>query len=300
MGGMNVNFGSFGGIDDGGACQLIYAPPPANRDGSKGPTCKVCDGWGFLLRIKGGGNCHQCHGTGIELGPFDHPEVKTHLERIRRELTALDERARAIDPGLSDALKLQELLNIKASRQYWSEQIWWATSSGTAVANTVTETIIFPNVTIPANYMQDGRTLRIRAQGQHSTLGSGTVTLTFRLRWGGVSGTVITITGAITQVISLTAAYWDLDVILQTRSNGSSGTVMGNGIVRVFGATAPTIGSATGAPAIAPMTNGGQVTPAAATLDLTADTALALSVQHGAQSTSNTLTGLNYNGESLN
>lgn len=186
------------------------------------------------------------------------------------------------------------------SRQFWAETIAWATASGTAVANTTTETILFPNITIPANYLQDGRTLRLRAIGQHSTLGSGTVTLLFGLRWGGVAGTILCKTAAITQVISLTAALWDLDVIMTVRSNGSSGTVMANGTVRVFGATAPTVGSATGAPAIAPMTNGGQVTPAAATVDLTADTALSLTVTHGAASASNTVTGLNYLLEALN
>lgn len=148
--------------------------------------------------------------------------------------------------------------------------------------------------------MQDGRSLRLRAIGQHSTLGSGTVTLLFGLRWGGVAGTILCKTAAITQLISLTAALWELDIILTTRSNGSSGTIMANGMARVYGATAPTIGSATGAPAMAPMTAGGQITPAVATVDLTADTALSLTVTHGAASSSNTVTGLNYLGETLN
>lgn len=186
------------------------------------------------------------------------------------------------------------------SRQFWSECIAWATASGTAVANTVTETILFPNITLPANYMQDGRCLRLRATGQHSTLGSGTVTLLFGLRWGGVAGTVLCKSAAITQLISLTAAVWDLEIIIQVRSNGATGTIMANGIARVFGATAPTIGSATGAPAIAPMTAGGQITPAVATVDLTADTALSLTLTHGAASASNTVTGLQYSIESLN
>ena len=186
------------------------------------------------------------------------------------------------------------------SRQFWCEQLFWATASGATVSNTTTETIIFPNVTIPANYMQDGRTLAIRAMGQHSTLGSGTVSLVFNLRWGGVAGTVICKTGTITTLISLTAAFWDLDLEIQTRSNGATGTVMGNGTVRVYGATAPTIGSATGAPAISPMTSGGQITPATATLDLTADTALSLTVTMGAASASNTVIGLQYTGKALN
>jgi len=180
------------------------------------------------------------------------------------------------------------------SRQAWVEALGWATSSGTPVANSTTETILFPNVTIFSNYMQDGRFLQLRIFGQHSTLGSGTVSLVFQVRWGGVAGTVICKTGTITTLISLTAALFELEVDLQTRSNGASGTIMGNGIARVFGATAPTIGSATGAPAVAPMTNGGQITPAAATCDLTADTALAVTVTHGAASASNTVTGLQY------
>lgn len=186
------------------------------------------------------------------------------------------------------------------SRQYWEELLAWATASGTAVASSVTETIIFPNITIPANYMQDGRTIHLLVIGQHSTLGSGTVTLQFEIRWGGVAGTVISKTNAITQLVSLTACEYLFEAWITTRSNGSSGTVMGNGYAMVFGATAPTIGSATGAPAVSPMTAGGQTTPAVATLDLTADTALSVTIQHGANSASNTATGLQYTLESWN
>jgi hypothetical protein len=186
------------------------------------------------------------------------------------------------------------------SRQYWMELIAWATSSGTPVASSTTETILFPNVTIPANYMADGRTIHLVVIGQHSTLGSGTVTLVFKVRWGGVAGTVICQSGTITQVISLAAALFMLEVWITTRSNGSAGTVMGNGIAHVFGATAPTIGSATGAPAVAPMTAAGQITPAVATLDLTADTALAITLTHGANNASNTATGLQETIESWN
>jgi hypothetical protein len=180
------------------------------------------------------------------------------------------------------------------------ELLAWATASGTAIASSTTETVIFPNVTIPANYMQDGRTIHLVVIGQHSTLGSGTVSLVFQVRWGGVSGTVICKTGTMTTLISLTAALYMFETWITTRSNGSSGTVMGNGYAITFGATAPTIGSATGAPGIAPMTNGGQVTPAVATLDLTADTALSVTLTHGANSASNTATGLQETIESWN
>lgn len=184
------------------------------------------------------------------------------------------------------------------SRQTWSETIAWATVSGTAVANTTTETILFPNVTIPANFLADGRTLRLRAMGQYST--TSTPTLLFSLRLGGVAGTLLCKTAACTTPSGVTAAMWDLEIIIQTRSNGSSGTIMANGIARVFAAVAGTVASSTGAGLVTPMTNGGVVTPAVATVDLTTDQALALTVTWGTANASNTTTGLNYLLESLN
>lgn len=187
------------------------------------------------------------------------------------------------------------------SRQFWSETIAVATADGTAVANTASETIVFPNITIPANYLQDGRAMRLRVMGKHSTLGSGTVTLTFRVRLGGVAGTLLCASAAITQLISLTNCLWQLDILLNVRTNGAMGTIMANGQATVFGATAPTIGSATGSEASGPMTVGGQTAPAAsAGVDLTVDQALSITVQHGAASASNTVTGLQYLLEALN
>ena len=179
------------------------------------------------------------------------------------------------------------------SRQFWSETIAWAVSSGTAVTNTTTETIIFPNITVPANYMQDGRALRIRCQGQWST-GTGPPTLIFGLRWGGVAGTMLAKTAACTLVASVTAAVWDLDIELQTRSNGSAGTIMALGTARVFAGVAGTVASATGEGLVTPMTVAGVLAPAVATCDLTADTALSITATWSASSTSHTLTGLNY------
>lgn len=184
------------------------------------------------------------------------------------------------------------------SRQFWSETLVWATASGTAVANTTTETILFPNVTIPANYMQDGRTLLIRAIGQYST--TATPTMIFSLRWGGVAGTVLCKTAACTTPSGVTAAMWDLDILVTTRSNGSSGTLMANGVARVHAAVAGTVASTTGEGLVTPMTAGGVVTPAVATVDLTADTALSLTLTWSAASASNTATGLNYTIMALN
>lgn len=174
------------------------------------------------------------------------------------------------------------------SRQFWGETLAWATASGTAVGNTANETIVFPNVTIPANYLQDGRVLRIRAQGQHGT--NATPTLIFRLRWGGVAGTLIALTPTFTCGNGVTAKVWDIDIIVQVRSNGSSGTVVAIGIATVNGATVPSQAFCVG----------GDNAPAATAVDLTADTALSLTAQWGTQHASNTLTGWNYIIEALN
>lgn len=184
------------------------------------------------------------------------------------------------------------------SRQYWSETLSWATADGVAIANTTTETIIFPNITIPANYMQDGRVLRLTVYGRHST--TGTPTLTFRARWGGVSGTVLCASGAVTTGSAVTAAMWKMEVIIQVRTNGSTGSLFAMGEVDVAEDAAPTVGSATNATAVALMGSAGAATPAAVTVDLTADTALSITAQHGTASASNTVTGHLYVLEGLN
>jgi hypothetical protein len=184
------------------------------------------------------------------------------------------------------------------SRQYFNETVSWAVTSGAAIASTTAETIIFPDVSIPGGFMFDGRALRLRAIGQYSN--TGTPTLIFTVRWGGVAGTILCKTAACTTPSGVTAAMWDLDVIIQTRTSGSSGTVMANGRACVFAAVAGTVSVAAGDALVTPMTNGGVGTPAAVTLDLTATANLSLTATWSASSASNTLTGLSYTIEALN
>lgn len=178
------------------------------------------------------------------------------------------------------------------SRQAWVELLAWATADGTAIANTTTEAIIFPNITIPGNYLSDGRVLSLKAYGRHST--TGTPTLVFALRWGGVGGTVVAQSGALTCGSGITAAPWEVELLLQVRTNGAAGTVFVTGHVKAWDDAVGTTGSATNAPGIAAMGSAGAATPAAVTIDATADTALALTADWSAASASNTLTGHNY------
>lgn len=191
------------------------------------------------------------------------------------------------------------------SRQYWNETLSWATASATAIATSTTETILFPNVTIPANFMQDGRSLRLRAFFAYGT--TSTPTLVFTVRWGGVAGTVIAKTAANVMTsgvgggASMTATG-NLDIIIQTRSNGATGTLMTNGIVDYFTSTLGTAGTVTNYGMTMPIVSGstGGTTPVAVTADLTADTALSLTATWGTSNSANSIQGLNYTIEALN
>jgi hypothetical protein len=184
------------------------------------------------------------------------------------------------------------------SRQAWEECIAWATADGTAIQATTTEAIIFPNITIPANFMADGRVLRLKVYGRHGT--TGTPTLTFAVRWGGVSGTIIAQSGALTCGSGITAAPWEMEVLIQVRSNGATGSVFCMGHVMCWDDAVGSTGSATNAPGIAALTSAGAATPAAVTVDLTADTALSVTADWSANSASNTLTGHIYTIECMN
>lgn len=191
------------------------------------------------------------------------------------------------------------------SRQFWVETVAWATASGTAVANTASETILFPNMTLPANYMQDGRVVRIRFFGAYGT--TATPTLIFSVRWGGVGGTVLAkqaanVTTSGTGGGASMTAMFEGEIYIQTRSNGSAGTLMTNGSTILYTSTLVTAGTVTNYGQPAPIASGstGGTTPVAVAADLTADTPLALTVTWGTANAANSIQGLNYTIESLN
>jgi len=191
------------------------------------------------------------------------------------------------------------------SRQSWSEAIAWATSAGTAVANN-TETILIPNVVIPANYLQDGRALRISATGAYGTH-STTMDLALSFRWGGVAGTVIAksaqamLTASMGGGASMTA-MWEAEAIIQVRSNGSSGTLFTNGAATFHSATLATGGTIANYGMRFPIVSGasGGTTPVVATVDLTADTALSFTVKWNTTNAANSIRCDTYHIEALN
>lgn len=131
--------------------------------------------------------------------------------------------------------------------------------------------------------------------------------MTLALRWGGVAGTVLAKSAVNVLTVSTgggasMTALWTMDAIIQTRSNGSSGTLMTNGIATFFTSTLTTGGTVTnyGMPvAIASGSTGG-TTPVVATVDLTADTALSVTALWGGNNAANSIQGLTQHLEALN
>lgn len=177
------------------------------------------------------------------------------------------------------------------SRQAWNEAVAAATADGTAIANLNTEQLVFPVVRLPANFMADGRSIRLRAYGKLST--TGTPTIIFRVRLGGLAGTLVALAPTLTMGSGVSNVVWSLEVMLQVRTNGASGTVIAFGDVSVNTASTPTVVAASFGVA-------GYNTPATATVDFTADQDLAITAQWSAASASNTLTGQFWTVEAMN
>lgn len=138
--------------------------------------------------------------------------------------------------------------------------------------------------------MQDGRCLRLRAFGKLST--TATPTITFAIRWGGVSGTLLATTEPITTATGSANTAWSIEALIQTRANGVTGSLMVMGDVRVNLTASTQTAGVFGV--------SGFDAPAPVTVDLTADTALSITADWSAASASNTLTGLLYAVEALN
>ncbi|HTK65377.1 MAG TPA: glycosyl hydrolase family 28-related protein [Pseudonocardia sp.] len=102
-----------------------------------------------------------------------------------------------------------------------------ATTTVTASTVGTTETALSGTFTIPAADATAGATYRIIAWG-YMTTSATPPTVTLRARLGGVAGTVIGATGALTPTASLTnAGFWKIECIVTCVTTGSGGTWTG-------------------------------------------------------------------------
>lgn len=152
--------------------------------------------------------------------------------------------------------------------------IFSQTTTGT-VANTTSETTITStgggSLTLPANFLTVGKTLKLKGYGFHST--SGTPTLRVKLKMG---STVLLDTGVQTS----TAASNDgimFEALITCRTTGETGTVFAQGFYAEK------------------LTNGGAINhfawinTAATTIDTTTTQAISVTMQWGTASASNTI-----------
>lgn len=101
-----------------------------------------------------------------------------------------------IPPHVMENLKraADDVHDVRAGMQGWEEVVYGITADGTAVTNTTTETIMVPNFIWPnagPQALYVGKQIRIRLWGRVSTVVTTPGTETFRLRWGGVAGTIL-------------------------------------------------------------------------------------------------------------
>lgn len=104
-------------------------------------------------------------------------------------------------------------------------------TAGTALASSVTLTDVSPtpNAVIAANSLVPGSVIRLTAFGVLSTTGTPTLLLGFY--YGGVAGVALAATTAVTMGSGVTNVPWRMEYQGIVRSVGSSGTIMGQGVV---------------------------------------------------------------------
>lgn len=163
-------------------------------------------------------------------------------------------------------------------------------ADGTQVSNTTTETIICPDFSIPGFYMTKYKTLYIWAFGVNSNVVTTPGTLTMRVRWGGVAGTVLLATAA--QGLDTTArtnALWNMEAKIVCRTAGATGTFMSGGIwaqINVLSSTAANLLPALMGSAGTPLASGN----AAVTVDTTTAKLLSVTAQFSVATSPTNLT----------
>jgi hypothetical protein len=121
-----------------------------------------------------------------------------------------------------------------AGAQTWVELLDAIIADGTQISNSTTETIVCPDFSIPARHSAPGRMYQIEAFGVLSNVVTTPGTVTFRVRWGGVSGTVLVASAALAlDTTAHTNFGWYLKVSIVCRSAGATGTFMTGGHVQL-------------------------------------------------------------------
>lgn len=174
------------------------------------------------------------------------------------------------------------------SVQSWMETIAASLADAAAVTGT-TETILVPNITLPANYMYPGRVLKARLAGKISNIVTTPGTITLQARWGGVAGASLATSGVISQnIVAQTDDSWEAEFYIVCRTAGAAGSFLTSGKAFFGNAIAANAGQVFLIPASA--------NAAVGSLDTTAATALSFTAKFSL--TGNSITALSYTLES--
>lgn len=134
------------------------------------------------------------------------------------------------------------------SIQTWQETLITAQVDGTALTASTTATSILPTAakyTLPANYFQVGRALRVGVLGRISNVVTTPGTLTLELKFGSV---IVASSGAISlNIVAKTNVPWWLEWHLTCRAigSGTAANLMHQGVWQsesVVGSPLPTVG----------------------------------------------------------
>lgn len=152
--------------------------------------------------------------------------------------------------------------------------------AGAALASstTLTDVSAAPQFVLPANYLQEGSTLTLRAWGVFSTTSTPTLLLGFY--YGGVAGVALGTTGAITTGSGVTNVPWRIELDVDVWTDGATGTCKTQGWAG--------FGTSVSAWSFLPIPN--TANTSTVTIDTTAAKAITVGAQWGTSSASNTLT----------
>lgn len=156
---------------------------------------------------------------------------------------------------------------------------------GLTLASFTTSAPVFPLMVFPANSFKVGKMFHLRARGIWAA--TGTPTYTFRLQ-NTVGTTVTIVTSAAITVSAITNQMWELDIQVQCRSEGVTGTVLAGGDLNMAGVTGtqylPVAGTA----------------PATATVDTTIAQTWGIEIACSASNAANTVKGIILEAKSIN
>lgn len=154
---------------------------------------------------------------------------------------------------------------------------------GLTLASFTAAASVFPDITLPANYFVRGQKLWIKCRGIWAATATPTYTFSVKV------GSVVVVTSAAITVSALTNQQWELDITLKTVTDGTAGTLQGQGDLNLAGVTGTQWLPAAGT---APAPSGA--------IDLTASQALAIQIACSVSSASNTVKGNSQTAISLN